>query len=273
MDRVGIDAAVLSVSSPGVYFGDDHAAATLARTVNEEAAAIVATNPGRFGFAASLPLPDIDAAIEEAHWAFRQLNADAISLHTNYGGLYVGDAHIAPVLQVLDLYKAVVLLHPTSPPCWQRVSFGRPRPLVEFLFDTTRAVFDLALSGAFSRFSSIRWVVPHAGGAISVLADRVHQYAPNFAAATDPQVDVLDELRRLYYDVAGVAAPRALPALLTLVGPEQIVYGSDYPFTPSDIVLRQAEALIQLDQDISMSKLELLRSNAERLFPRLAKAT
>ncbi len=270
MDDVGIQAAVLSVSSPGVYFGDESHAIVLARAVNDEAVAIVAENETRFGFAASLPLPNVEAAMAEASRALDNLGADAISLHTNYGGLYLGDASMEPLFGLLDSKRAIVLVHPTSPACFEAVSFGRPRPMVEFLLDTTRAVFNLALNGVLTRFPDIRWVIPHSGGALSVIADRVQRFAPVFAGEGEPTVDVLAALRRLYYDVAGVPLPRALPAMLDIVGCDQIVYGSDYPFTPPAIVLASAEELMADDGQASKCRPQMLRANAERLFPRFA---
>ncbi len=270
MDEAGIDAAVLSVSSPGVYFGDIDAAIELCATVNDEAAQVVHDRPNRFGFAASLPLPDIDAAIREIRRAYSDLDADAISLHTNYGGLYLGDPEADPLLEVLDSVNAVVLIHPTSPPCWEQLSFGRPRPMVEFLFDTTRAVVNLALTGALHRYPGIRWVVPHTGGALPVMADRVHQFALAWAASADDQVDVLGGLQRLYYDVAGVPTPRALSALLQLVSTGHIVYGSDYPFTAPPFVMRSAQELVDADVTDLQPLSETLRRNAEKLVPRFA---
>jgi hypothetical protein len=69
MDRFHIEAAILSVSSPGVHFGDNAAARALARSVNEEGARAVSDHPGRFGLFASLPLPDVDGALEELAYA------------------------------------------------------------------------------------------------------------------------------------------------------------------------------------------------------------
>jgi hypothetical protein len=55
--------------------------------------------------------------------------------------------------------------------------------MVEFLFDTTRAVVNLALSGVLDQYPAIRWVVPHAGAALPVLADRVDRLAPLISRA------------------------------------------------------------------------------------------
>jgi predicted TIM-barrel fold metal-dependent hydrolase len=268
MDSAGIDAAVLSISSPGVFFGDVDAAVELASTVNDEAARVVADHPTRFGFAASLPIPDGAAAVREAHRALGELEADAISLHTNYGGLYLGDPALDGLLGVLDSYGAVVLVHPTSPVCWPELSMGRPQPMVEFLLDTTRAIANLALNGCLSRYPNIRWVIPHTGAALPVIADRVHRFALAWAATEADQVDVLGGLQRLYFDVAGIPLPRALPALLGLVEPSQIVYGSDYPFTPPDLVRQLAHELVESGPSALDPLPVTLRRNAEVLFPR-----
>lgn len=85
-------------------------------------------------------------------------------------------------------------------------------------------------------------------------------------------VDVIAALGRLHYDLAGTPLPRALPALLGLVEASQIVYGSDYPFTPrprSAPSPRRSPPTGVLDP---AAKAAALRGNALRLLPRLAKA-
>ena len=124
--RSGIDAVVLSIFSFDVYFGDRHAAIELASTGNDEAGTVLADRPDRFGFAASLPLPDVGDAVAGPERASTELTADAISLSTDFDGLEVSDPTAEPVLKVLDSLDAVVLIHPTSPPCWEHLSQGRP---------------------------------------------------------------------------------------------------------------------------------------------------
>jgi len=273
MDDVGIRAAALSISSPGVGFLDSaQERAQLARGVNEDGAASVAEYPDRFGLLASLPLPDIDLALREIEYAFGTLHADGVGLHTHYDGVYLGDDRLEPAMAALDARGALVTIHPVSPCGWESVAFGRPRPIVEFLFDTTRAVVNLALTGVLDRYQRIRWVVPHAGAALPVLADRVDLLFSALSPPGSPRVDVITALRRLHYDVAGVPLPRALPALLTLVDSERLVYGSDYPFTNAAIVRRLAQGLVEspaLDGALIRS---VFSGNAERLIPRLAGA-
>jgi predicted TIM-barrel fold metal-dependent hydrolase len=271
MDDVGIAAAALSISSPGVAFLESPAErAALARAVNEDGATAVAAYPDRFGLLASLPLPDVDAALAEIDYAFGQLDADGVGLHTHYRGVYLGDARLDPVMAALDARSALVTIHPVSPCGWEGVSFGRPRPMVEFLFDTTRAVINLALSGVLDRYRSIRWVVPHTGAALPALADRVDRIYPWISAPGEAQVDLIAALGRLHYDLAGTPLPRALPALLGLAAASQLVYGSDYPFTPAPRVGQLAQDIASTDVLDDEGKAAALSGNARRLLPRLA---
>ncbi|MFF3563702.1 amidohydrolase family protein [Streptomyces sp. NPDC002574] len=269
MDGTGVATAMLSVSSPGVSLGDAAAAATLARTVNEEGAAVVRDHPRRFGLLASLPLPDVTAALTELAHALDVLGADGVILLTNYDGVYLGDSVFEPLMAELHRRRTVVLLHPTSPVCGERTALGFPRPMVEFLFDSTRAVAELALRRVLERCPGIRFVVPHAGAALPVLADRI----ATFARMSGTDVDVVATLRALHYDVAGAALPRALPALLSLVDPDRLVYGSDYPFTPAAVVKDLAAALTAAEVLDAAGKHLMTSGNARRLFPRLTRPT
>ncbi len=274
MDEVGSAAAALSLSSPGVDFLAAPAGRqALTRAVNQDGAAAVAAYPARFGLLASLPLPEVDATLAELGHAFDVLGADGIGLHTHYGQVYLGDPRLEPVMAALNARGALVTIHPTSPCGWEQTSFGRPRPMVEFLFDTTRAVVNLALNGVLERYPAIRWVVPHAGAALPVMADRVARLAPLIRPPPEGEdaPDGLGSRGRLHYDRAGVPLPRALPALLNLVPASQLVYGSDYPFTPAPTVAALAGAIAATGALDGTTRAAALHGNAAALLPRLAK--
>jgi len=260
MDRLGIARSLLSISSPGVHVGDG-SAIDLAREVNDAGRAAVVDHPGRFGLLAALPLPDVDAAIAEITRCCGHLDVDGFALLTNVDGTYLGDPTYAPVWAELDRRRARVLVHPTSPPCWEHTSFGRPRPMIEFFFDTTRAVVDLILGGTVAAHPNVELMIPHAGATLPMVADRVGAFA--MVLGTDPPIDVLRDLRRLHFDLAGYPLPRQLDALLTLTEADHLHYGSDYPFTPE---FAAAGAKDRLQQH---GVLDGLRTNTERLFPTL----
>jgi predicted TIM-barrel fold metal-dependent hydrolase len=90
MDRHGIDAAITSISCPGVYFGDPAFARDLARRCNELSARLVSDHPRRFGAFAVLPLPDVDAALLEMDYALDTLKLDGVTLLASIGNRYLG---------------------------------------------------------------------------------------------------------------------------------------------------------------------------------------
>jgi len=266
MDRLGIATSLLSISSPGVYFGNEAAARDLAREMNEIGRSAVVDHPGRFGLFASLPLPDVDAAIAEIAYCYDHLDVDGFVLLTNVGGTYLGDPSWEPVFRELNRRKARVFIHPTSPACWERTSLGRPRPMLEFLFDTTRAVVNLVLNGSIARHSDIEVIVPHAGATLPMIVDRVGVFSR--LLEIDTSVDVPRDIARLHYDLAGFPVPRQLDALLTITTLEHLHYGSDYPFTPEFAVAMAAERLEEAGEAPG-SLTEALRTHTERLFPAL----
>lgn len=267
MDRLGIATSLLSVSTPGVHLPEHASTAAVAREVNEAGRRAVVDHPGRFGLLGSLPLPDVDAALAEITHCADELEVDGFIVLTHVDGTYLGDPAWDPVFEELDRRGARVLVHPTSPVCWEHTSLGRPRPMLEFLFDTTRAVVNMVLNGTLARCPNLRLIVPHAGATLPVIADRVALFS--LALGVDPSVDVLRDLARLHFDLSGTPLPRQLAALLTLTSADHLHYGSDYPYTP-DFVAALATEQLDAAGDPAGSLVESLRANTLALFPELA---
>src|ERR1700761_7929020 len=195
MDRLRIAAPGPSLSSPGIWFGDAGAAARLARAVNDSGAELARAHPDRFGFFASLPLPDVPQALAELSRSLDELGADGVVLLTNYAGTYLGDPALEPVWQELAARQATVFLHPTGPSCVPVLHRERPYPLMEFLFDTTRSVTDLVLSGALLRHPGVKLVVPHAGAAFPAMAHRIAAISGALLTDEPGRGDLLQALR------------------------------------------------------------------------------
>ncbi|AZG10738.1 amidohydrolase [Pigmentiphaga sp. H8] len=267
MDAAGIRTAINSISAPGFAPLAAAPAAALARWCNELAAQIGADHPGRFGFFAALPLPDIDASLREVEHGFDRLGADGVCVLTHHGGHYLGSALYDPLYEELDRRGAVVFVHPTAPASMQLVAGLSPSTL-EFPFDTTRAVADIVLAGVLTRYPRIRWIFSHAGGAIPYLAGRVELLTTNKPALREriPQ-GFSAELRKLYFDCALSLSPTTLDALVAEVGMDRLLFGSDYPFGPKDQMTTAARGIAALPW--SEDRKQQLRSgNAAQLFPR-----
>lgn len=256
--------AVLSVSSPGVTFaGAD--AADLARHVNEVAAAAVAAHPLRFSYFATLPLPDVDAAVREAIWAADR-GAPGVIVMSNSGGQYLGDNALNPLWELLNSRRSIVFVHPTSPPDPASVSLGRPRPIIEFMFETTRTITDLVFAGVVHRYPDIRFLIPHCGATLPLLAARIELFRSVWPAAdgTPPgPLTTMDQLRRMWFDLAGHPLPTHAAVLRETVGDERILYGSDSCWTPDFAVGKQIAAL---DDDPAVDWRRMTTENAGRFL-------
>lgn len=267
MDQHGIATAIVSISSPGTYFGDINFTRDLARRCNDIAAKLVHDRPNRFGAFATLPLPDVDAALREIEYAIDVLHLDGVILLASVGDRYLGDPLFDPVFAELDRRKATVLLHPTMPPGSNVPQLNLPGFIVEFVFDTTRAVANLIYSGTLERYPNISIIVAHAGGTVPYLAGR-------FAIAPEimPQLQekapqgAIAYLKRLYYDTAISATPQVFQALQALVEPSHILFGSDYPYLSDALVSREIDGINNL---LNLDRMAIERENALRLFPRL----
>lgn len=243
MDTLHISKSYLSISSPGVNFGDAAKAAELSRRVNEEAVRLREAHPGRFGFFASVPFPDTDAAEAELRYAIDTLDADGLALETHTGDAYLGDERLHGLYSELNRHHSTLFIHPTTPYEAGHLAFGYPQPMLEFIFDTTRSVTNLILSGTLEKFPNMRVIVPHAGAALPILANRVDLLLPLLGQGGATPPSVKQALRRLDFDLAGAPAPELLSALLMVADPDRIHYGSDYPFTPLQACLKLADAL------------------------------
>ena len=245
MDQAGIDLSVLSISSPHLYSGDDGKAKDAARAVNDAMAQVCREHPGRFRFAASLPLPCVDGALEETARAMDELGAAGVKVATNMGGVYLGDPALDALMEELDRRKALVILHPAR--ARERpvnVITGGIAPMFEYPADTTRAVLNLIAHRTITRFPGIRFVVPHCGSFLPYMLQRFIGISQVLSASGRMEpVDARAEFDGLWFDIAGDAQPAALKSLLLVASRERLVYGSDYPYTPGAVVLRKKQEL------------------------------
>lgn len=271
MDQHGVAAAVTTISTPGVWFGNVAQARKLARECNEFAAKMIQDTPGRFGFLAVLPMPDIDGTLEEIRYAYDILGADGVGLMSNFGRVWPGDPSFAPVFDDLNRRRAVVYVHPVLPEACENMIPGIGESTFEYLFDTVRAIASLLYNGSFRRWPDIKFIFPHAGGAMIPMAERVsrimdrdRKIAPEHASGAS---GALSEIKNLYYDVATSTNRVTLTGLLELVPIRQVVFGTDFPFMPS--MSYTIDKL--LSYGLSEADLKAIENdNAKRLFPRFS---
>jgi len=269
MDDASIDVAVVSLSTPGVHTGDSAKARTLARRCNEFAAELLRARPDRFASLACLPLPDIDASLDELTYAFDVLKLDGVVLFTNANGVYLGDAVLEPVFEELERRQAVVFVHPNPSPDAVAHSLGLPDNLLDFPTDTNRAVAQMHYTNRVARTPHVKYIFSHAGGSIPYLAARFAIIDEmGFIAGGEQRGTAADMFRRMYWDTALAASDPVLHMLRDVAGINQVLYGTDFPYLRRDLAVKSKQVL----QSSALNDLErgaVLGGNASRLFPRL----
>jgi predicted TIM-barrel fold metal-dependent hydrolase len=266
MAGLDVGTAILSVSTPGTAFLPNPVdAAYLARDVNDYAAALAAAQPDRFGFFATVPMPNIDESVAESVRALDDLKADGVVLLANNAGTYLGEDGQDALFTALNDRSAVVFIHPAELP--GPTVPGVPPFAADFLLDTTRAAYLLVRNGIRARYPKIKFILSHAGGfvpyashrmAIAIMADNGRSWA-----------DVLDDFASFYFDTALSSSAAALPTLLAFAKPGHITFGSDFPFAPTAAGKLFAAGLETYGGIDAQTRSAIERTNASALFPRL----
>ncbi|MGE0748931.1 MAG: amidohydrolase family protein [Rhodospirillales bacterium] len=269
MDRLDIATSMVSFSAPGIWYGDAAATADLARRCNDYLVECREKHPGRFGGFACLPLPDVDASLREIERAMDTLKLDGFVHLTHVDNRFAGHADYAPVYDELNRRQAVVFLHPTYPPKAAERDYPTPRPIVDYPCETTRAVTHLLFTGTLERCPDIRFIVSHAGGALTVLAHRIALFDELTPHRRKYPGGAMRYLRRLYYDTALSGDSAVLTALQALVGPTQILFGTDYPYIPDSIAESETRGTDAHAGFTAGTRAMMEHGNAKALFPRL----
>jgi predicted TIM-barrel fold metal-dependent hydrolase len=236
MDEREIAKAIVSVSAPGVQLDpdkrDDAAARAMAREVNEFSARVAADHPGRFGFFATLALPDVEGSLAEAVHALDELGAAGVILLANAHGEYLGAPEHEPLFAELDRRRAVIFVHPAELP--GPAAPGVPPFVADFLLDTTRAAYRLVQTGVPRRFPNLKIILSHAGGFVPYAS---HRLCLGLLAEGKGQLpELLEDFRSFYFDTALSSTPAALPSLLAFARPDHVLFGSDWPFAPPPVI-------------------------------------
>src|ERR1700744_4418138 len=269
MDELEIDIAVTSISTPGIELHDRQASKELARKCNDFAATLVAKHPRRFGALASVPMPNVEDAIEEIVYALDVLQLDGVVLFTNAQGIYLGDRRMRPLFNELQRRKATVFIHPNASPDPVAHALGLTDNLIDFPGDTTRAIAQLHYGGTFAATPDVNYVFSHAGGTAPYLAGR-------FAIVDDMKImgdssvtgTAAETFRRLYWDTALAWSDPVLHTLRHIAGLDKVVFGTDFPYLRNDLAVK-GKLKIKTNPELSAAEKEQVFSgNALTLFPR-----
>jgi aminocarboxymuconate-semialdehyde decarboxylase len=263
MDAAGIDVSIVSLTCPNVYWGDEETSASAARESNATMAEAQRTYPSRIRWLASLPWEYPKRAVEELA---RSCDAGAVGVMViaNIAGRSLTEAAFAPIWREIDRRALPVLVHPGEPPGADLMDMGLYDLSwsVGFMFDTTLAFTRMIFDGFLDLYPNLTLIASHGGGTLPYLVGRFEKGDEvELPQRRKMKAKPTDYLRRIYYDCITYDI-RPLQYLISIVGAERVMFGTDWPHQVHDIKGSMAHtAMLPPDQCAAIRG-----SNATRLF-------
>lgn len=233
MDRMGVDAQVLSVSQAQPYLADAAAAAGAASVANDLFTEVCRDHHGRFYTFAALPLPHASESIKEIRRVFDDPYVVGVTMGCSICDVHVDDPMLESVYGELNRRHATVFLHPRGERCVVDGDDYDLNWLVGAPFEDTVAALRLVLSGITDRYQDIRFIVPHLGGTLPFLFARVQKQTGAHAVAA---------LKGMYYDTVS-GSTDGLRCACESLGADRLLFGTDYPYLTESALERRLSYL------------------------------
>ena len=263
MDKAGVDLAIVSLTCPNAYFGDQEISSSAAAMVNDSMAEQQRQRPDRIGWFASLPWQFADAAVAELTRCI-EAGAVGVMVIANIDGANLTHPDFAPVWEAIDARSLPVLVHPTAPQGTVDMDLQEYGliPPIGFMFDTSLAISRMILDGFLDRYPNLKIIAAHGGATLPYLAgrlDRCHEMIPACAEVIKEKPS--SYLARIYYDSV-VYTQDALELCLKVGGEDNLLYGSDYPHNIGDM----SGCLARVNSLSSSVAAKVRDGNAMRIF-------
>jgi aminocarboxymuconate-semialdehyde decarboxylase len=272
MDAFGDYAQVLVLAVPPLEeVGPPALAAEFARLANDEMAELVVRHPDLFvGFAAALPLNDVDASLLEIDRAVSDLGAVGFQLFTNVSGVPLDHPSFEPLFARIESIQRMVWLHPTRNAEWadypteDRSDYGLWWSL-GWPYETAAALSRLVYSGVMERHPELRVIAHHGAGMVPHFAARLAM-GPGLRQVQGslPQPPV-EYFRKFFADTALFGAAHAVRCVIDFFGPAHVMFGTDMPLGGLGVVdatIRDLESIGLAEGDLDA----IFAGNASRLL-------
>lgn len=275
MDAAGIDVALLSTLAPGVQLLSPQEGSALATAMNDELAGYAKANPRLGGLALFAP-QDPHGAAKEIERATQSLGLNGVIVYSHTNGEYLDDPKYWEIFEACEATGAAVYIHPRNPPSAHRAMLERDGEKIltsgiwGFTMETSLHAVRLLVSGVFDRFPRLQIVLGHMGEGLPYWLYRLdYMYERGFRrqgrglAKRLPSEYFRDNF---HVTISGLHDhPTCQPTLdfcHAVVGPERIMFASDFPFQSSE----QASAVLRASKLPEDDLRAIAYRNAERVF-------
>lgn len=268
MDDNGIDKQIVSIQPTNMFVGlDPDYALPLVRQANNEIRDMADEHPNRIKPIATLPFLTGEY-VDEFERCVTDLGLEGVQIFSNAGGLPLDDPELRPFYRAVEKHDVPIWIHPTNY-AWQNWDNIHGHGLYLVLgwpFETTVAMCRLVLGGVMDEFPDLDIITHHMGGTTSHLAHRISvlyfHNAPDEDSrfSEDTSAGIRDRLSQFYVDTARGGATPVLESGHEFFGRSRMVFGTDYPFGPS-----QGRWVLREEQN-AVEEMDISESDRERIF-------
>ena len=255
MNSAGVDVAIVSLTTPSVYWAEKSEAITLSKIINEEMAEQQRIFPDRIRFLATIPWQYPKEAKLELNAAL-SLGAVGVFVGSNIEGTPLTDPKFATIWEEINRLSLPILLHPSPPANTVESELGDYNLIqsVGFVCDTSIAISRMIFDGFFDRYAKLKLIAAHVGGTLPFIAGRLDA-CYDFMAPCREKISSrpTEYLKHIYYDSLGFT-PSAIQMCIEVGGENHVMFGSDYP-----------HLIGQMDKSIERVK-ALSKSRQKRIF-------
>ncbi|WP_254824666.1 amidohydrolase family protein [Haloglomus halophilum] len=241
MDEFSIDKQVLTLARPPLWQGlDSETARPLIRQANDEIRQIAEQHPDRFIPVATLPYGG-DASLAELNRCLVDHDMAGVQLYSNVDGQPIDSGVYDPVFERVNELGVPIWLHPQLHEWHQWTDEYMEHKMLGWPFDTSVALSRLIFTGVFEQYQNLRVIAHHAGGMLPFFGERIRSFYETRKQYPDvyPGVDLSqlsqsidDYFNQIYADTAVSSSVPALRCALEFFGPDNLLFGVDYPFGP-----------------------------------------
>jgi len=230
-DASGVNIQVLStVPVMFSYWANAEAGLETSRFLNDHIAEIVSEFPLRFIGLGTVPMQDVELAIQELERC-KKIGLAGVQIGTNINQQNLGEEQFFDFFTACEELGMAVFVHP-----WEMMGEADLEKywlpwLVGMPAETSRAICSLIFSGTLERLPDLRICFAHGGGSFPATLGRIEHgfnVRPDLCAVDNPH-SPRKYLNQMYFDSL-VHDAATLDYLINLAGSDRVMLGTDYPF-------------------------------------------